>query len=637
MKTKGISFWEQHIERFILGLALLVCLVFVAMQFMGEPNAVQIAGKDVSPGEVDELLIARAKEVGDKMDGTTSVAVEKVAEPVLPRFVSRLETPVAPASTLATWSPKLGMGGGSTTGRDRPFVTPQVPQPTNIAVAQHFDTILPEIVEGTEGLKSLIGANAPYDVTWNTIGAKIDVASLLQQYSTEGPNKEAPLLAAWYNNRVDFIDLKVEREEYVNGQWVNPTLIQPLPGYHSFRVELKDQTIDDALRVRVLSDAAEPSIRQQIIQPAFYGTMTESWIPPGGRKTEGPRAIAPDDPAAEEKAERDEIQARLDAVIAALKKLGCPDSPPPPVEPPPKEPKAPKAAGGGGAAPPGGDLAAGSGGGSGGLRGGGGGGQVDLGKCKSGWNKRRTLERQLAQLDEKIAKLSGQAAAKPNVVVEANDEQETIIDIWAHDLSITPGKTYRYRMIVEVYNPLFGRKPALIAAQQPLAEQFTMSSQPSDWSEATTAQPPLRLFVTGANPANSSSMGMITGMATAEVFRFHNGRWWFQRFPVTPGDRVGDSKADRSGPAVDYGTDWFVLDIVPTLGADSNDEKSGYGAMVMLQSLSDPSKIEWRVPRTDAGNPDRRRLMGRVKLAELGGEVASSDGDGQATAGDRAN
>jgi hypothetical protein len=40
MKTKGIPLWERHVEHIALAVAALIFLGLAAMQFVGNPNAV---------------------------------------------------------------------------------------------------------------------------------------------------------------------------------------------------------------------------------------------------------------------------------------------------------------------------------------------------------------------------------------------------------------------------------------------------------------------------------------------------------------------------------------------------------------------------------------------------------------------
>ena len=63
MKTKGITVWEKHAEKFVLGIAFAAAVGFTAMQFIGEPNAVQTSAGEIAPGDIDEVLQARAEQL----------------------------------------------------------------------------------------------------------------------------------------------------------------------------------------------------------------------------------------------------------------------------------------------------------------------------------------------------------------------------------------------------------------------------------------------------------------------------------------------------------------------------------------------------------------------------------------------
>jgi hypothetical protein len=634
MKTKGISFWEQHVEHLVLGVAALVALGLIAMQFLGEPNAVTVGTTTVTPGSVNQVLQQKAEEI-DAQSRSANVNVDAVVKPVSETLRAQIEAPVNPPSIVAFANPRLSMGKEGPSTGDKPFHVGAPAAPTDVLARQYFDTLASEAVDQTPELKGIFPA-APYDATWNTIYGRFAIADMLKQFSDGGPNGEAAMPRVWFNDRVDFIDVRVEREEYVNGQWVNPVVVDPMLGRMSFRVELKDRKVDDALRQSIVSRAAEPTVRQQVIQPPFYQTVNQVWTPPtaDGVEVQPVAAVAAANLTPEEleladlQRRRAELRKRLDNVIKQLQDNGCPDTPPAPDKPgkEPVQPK-PKSGGGGGAAAPGGGVGEGTGT----ALGRGNGSQQNSVQCKSLWKQRTTFEKRLAQADAEIEKLQGQ---KPAVVEKPADEvvedkPEDVINVWAHDLSVTPGKTYRYRMTVEVYNPLFGRKPALMREQQPLAEQFVLTSPPSEWTQPITVEPPLRVFVTNAQPANPGALGNIgVGNAQAEVYRFHNGRWWLERFRVQPGDRVGEAKAAKGGNEVDYSTDWFVLDVVEGLTTDDQDIKRGFGATVVLQSLSSPEVTASRSPRDDFSDLERRRLLDEVKLSELGDEeaVASSSG-----------
>ena len=67
MKTKGISIWEQHIQWIVLGLAVVAFVAFTTKQFVGEPNAVSMGGRQVAPGEVDRLLEEDAERLAARL------------------------------------------------------------------------------------------------------------------------------------------------------------------------------------------------------------------------------------------------------------------------------------------------------------------------------------------------------------------------------------------------------------------------------------------------------------------------------------------------------------------------------------------------------------------------------------------
>ncbi len=126
----------------------------------------------------------------------------------------------------------------------------------------------------------------------------------------------------------------------------------------------------------------------------------------------------------------------------------------------------------------------------------------------------------------------------------------------------------------------------------------------------------------GQGPGNRPGQ-MGVGQATAEVYRFYFGRWWLESFTVEPGDRIGRTEALRRqsmdpGPqAIDYGTEWFVLDIVSDIDADRYAVDRGWGASVLLQNLSDPTTTALHDPRLVANDEERDRLKEAVDLADM--------------------
>lgn len=625
MKTKGIPFWEQHLEHFVLGAAVVVMIGFAVMQFIGDPNSVDVSGVGkVGPGQIDALLEDKARAIGDLIDGAAMEIPDPT--PVLSTFQGMKAEPVVPATTLAFMSPRVTPAlGTAVTSGNRPFVVPDIPAPFNLLAVQYFDTLSEETVTEHPDLKKVLPAAPPYDITWVTTAATFDAAVVRKQFGQPGPNGEAPLPLSWYNDRVDFIDVRIEREELVAGKWVKSMLLEPIPGQLTFRPKLTNR-VDSATRDEILWIASDPIGRTNIIQPEFYTGAALAWQPPN-KANEKAKANPDEDPAITDIRERlARLTRERDRIETKIRELNCPAES---QQPPPNDPARPT--GGGPAAAPGAGAGVNAQSGGSGRSGAGQTTAATEAECKKLRRNLKSLNTQVQRAQAELDRLLPDELTEPKPVVVAEEQPKPEVEdelvVWGHDINVQPGKTYRYRFTIEIYNPLFARKNDLIPAQQGMADKFTLASKTSEWSQPITAQPPLRLFITAARPAGQTvGIGAGTmGSAAAEVYRFRDGRWWREGFNLQPGDRIGGMRSpSRPGdktPTIDYSTDWFVLDIVQDIGADQNAISQGLGAMVLLQSLSDESLTQTRQPRDDASNSERSFLRQEVQAA---GAVASA-------------
>jgi len=102
------------------------------------------------------------------------------------------------------------------------------------------------------------------------------------------------------------------------------------------------------------------------------------------------------------------------------------------------------------------------------------------------------------------------------------------VTIWAHDDTVQPGKTYRYKMKYKLLNPIYGSRN--IAEQPKLQDQFALESKFSEWSK------PVRI----------------------EVFKWEDGAWHSKTFECAPGDLIGGKDGK-----VDYSTGFSVVEFRP--------------------------------------------------------------------------
>lgn len=132
--------------------------------------------------------------------------------------------------------------------------------------------------------------------------------------------------------------------------------------------------------------------------------------------------------------------------------------------------------------------------------------------------------------------------------------------VWFHDETVEPGKTYRYRMRVKLWNRYVGRRASLsdpaAAAQAVLLGEWSLPSDP------ISVPPKTHFFV------KSGAFGKPA--ASIEVFTWHKGKWLKETFEVQVGDVMGGTKPvkvgeDEKGKAVkediDFSTGAVVLDL----------------------------------------------------------------------------
>ena len=123
----------------------------------------------------------------------------------------------------------------------------------------------------------------------------------------------------------------------------------------------------------------------------------------------------------------------------------------------------------------------------------------------------------------------GGAPLRPGLVQSVEAEPQ-IFEIWAHDLSAKPGRSYRYRLRVRVFNPLFQKGNRLGEKQrQKYGNLLALESEPSEWSDRVKIETKMRFFVVSASG----------NRADIEMYRMFGGRRHLEKFRAGPGDSIG--------------------------------------------------------------------------------------------------
>jgi hypothetical protein len=241
----------------------------------------------------------------------------------------------------------------------------------------------------------------------------------------------------------------------------------------------------------------------------------------------------------------------------------------------------------------------GSGGGGIGPGGGGGGGGSGTSKIDRLRAQRDKANEELVTLIEELDTLQEEMEALD--VVDGEGEEVIMtgeVWVWGHDLTIQPGETYRYQMIIQLANPFFGHKPSLYDDQKSLAEKVTIASAASDWSTPIVVQKPLQWFVVGATQSGESVNpdALDAGKISAEVFEFSDGAWSSNSVGIQVGQRLGLAKEGG------FASDWFVLDILRDIA----------GEAVLLQHIEN-GEVHLIRPSLHASSLELRHLRQQVR------------------------
>jgi uncharacterized membrane protein YgcG len=658
MKVKGINVFEQHLEKMVLGFAVLVALGLVGMELLLVPE-VKVGSKSVSTREVDGLLESKASLIGSKLDGADGL-VDKDGKPMptedqielaTAKFERRMSQDVAPAKQLALTAPSFN-GMLVKSGLAAADVVYHVPSPPALAmmgVQETADALTPESAKEAAKASAALAArfgtdmSAPKDVVWTTPVARIDLKAIRADLAAAEPDANPPRAAipsVWFQNTAYVLDVVFERrEKQADGAWGEPAVVPVFaarPAEITFRGRIDgSESAGASLRDDVFQILGVDENQGEVLQPSFYDTVNGAFVSPEvlAEAATASAGGAPDQAAAQRRMMQLQTQLidrrrRADALRAELGKIGGPWDEE-------KERKAEEdrkreererkknEKGGGGGGGGGGGPGGGGGLGGGGAMNGKGSSQTDDKEIKKQQAERRSKTAQLKRIESEIARIEaelGAAAPKegtPAAAAPTLASKDELL-VWGHDLEVEPGKTYQYRCRVRVYNPFFARKNMLVEEQQDLglADRVALDSPVSPWSGEIRVSQSLRCFLTRATVGDGTGN---LGSARFEVYRLVDGKWRVSDVSVQPGERIGRPDAKNGG--IDFTTDYYVIDVVEDIaGAAKSEARPAAGGvrerrgMVVIGSVTEPG-LRIRIPADDMADPDRMKLREQASTA----------------------
>jgi hypothetical protein len=555
-------FCENHVEKIVLIIIGPICVWLFFTRVIFSPNAVPYGGKMLSPGQIDEYV---DRDAGELRDALVNVGSESEQKPYTSLITGPIEpnNPVvaevfterpAPQSFLGLFKDPLSFIDTDVTPirqiRDdngRRYALPVIGPVTEVKVnhirAAAYVPLAP--VTSQTGYGNV--ESEPNDIDLVTVEARFDVAELYRQFhayfagtEVEEPEWRDPCLAV-----PRFAAVELQRQVQLDdGTWSNEWVSVPRSRVEQHRALFKPiEKVQDlppgGVKVREMQ-FKNKFITMALLQPEAYqiASAEDDWLPPTfhekfktlQRKVEMEQRRQEREERQEQKESTTTTGGRRDDArgTGRTNRVG------------------------------GGTTRRGTIGGDTGMYGGGDRrgnrstrtrGRTDTANETVAGGRTRSSRRGGAA-DGALYDVGGMYGRGEDGTKLAASTDEAYLDFyeaqityttdlsklkepllfWAFDDTADPGKTYRYRIRLGVFNPVAGTNE-LIERDMGMRDQVIL------WSAFSNVTPevaiPRRLYFFAKNVQDRARA------ATVEVARYALGYWYTQDFQVHPGEVIG--------------------------------------------------------------------------------------------------
>ena len=553
MNKKGINFFEKHIEKMVLGIAGVVCLWFLVTQVLLSPNYIEYDDEKFGPGEIDNYISEQAEVLEEKLK--RKAETKEAYKPQLDSFDALFDSAMKDVDTnLYFPQPIISTRD---IRDDRKYNLPEVSNVNDVLV-EHIRAVayIPtELVDAENTYDDV--EHEPNDLDFVTVEAKFDVGQLYDSFyesfageyvkdEWRDPCLAIPVFAA----------VELQRQERLGddiwSEW------QEVPRAKiDFRSEMFEiiETVEElpagGMKVRLLQ-YNDPQVRVDLLQPQAYqiASANEEWFSPLLHKEylKVQKALEAQERreirlAEKEEREREREKYRSERSRASETRTRGK-----------------------------GDAGVGGMGGMGGMMGGG--GMMPQRKTPSKRSRSRRTRDSKRERSEKEKE-----APKTKTVEDVYEELEEILitdesdfsrmdeplTFWSHDDTVEPGKSYRYRIRLGVFNPIAGTNQ-LSEQSKPFKDQVVLWGAFSDVTDAVEIPKILYFFPHDIQESSKT--------VTVKVSRYALGYWYSKDFMVKGGEGIGtvveyepseeeEDKGITVPDTIDYSTDITLLDVVP--------------------------------------------------------------------------
>lgn len=334
MKLKNINFFERHIEKFVILIALCVLGYSLYNWGLSTPYKVTLNNQEVTASRVDEVVADATtrleqvispdeKEVHPALDslkvGGIVVQMDKQTRRPL---IHQPGDPEKPKYELVDALGGRGPGlDGPTIVIEDPYYEPVVPAPAIAASRATLRTIHPdEFLNNPDIGNQFVNEQKP-DLAEITIAAEFDMLEMINQLTFQPEGDILAIPEDWWLTSFELPVVEMwRRHQKADGSWSEPVLVKAIPGSALTEAQRIPDKIDPEKFGAQLPEVLKwiQANRGSILQPPFLETIGEPWSVP---RELTPEEIERAGEAGKIKIKIKGLQTQLDIRIKQIQKL----------------------------------------------------------------------------------------------------------------------------------------------------------------------------------------------------------------------------------------------------------------------------------------------------------------------------
>ncbi|MFW6033028.1 MAG: hypothetical protein ACOCTI_06625, partial [Phycisphaeraceae bacterium] len=294
MKAKDTNFFQQHVEKIGLVVAVLFFLGVGAYYLGGDPHAAEFQGERITPGEIESRLADAVQSV-ERAIATDGGLPERTEQPAYAadfkqrfnaiaewrspgdREGARRTLAFAVPLELPGLAPAVLRGGDY---NQPDYYVPRPPVPKRPVVRTGYGVLgSMDDSDHRRELIQTIGQQRAQDLRWASVAARFPMDDYVQRFQ-EGPSDPnlETLREQWWEQRRGLAGVYLQRQELdpLTGEWGNTTIIEPLPGQMGYLPRQGDWEISE------IQPAIDELLSNQehVARPEFLPLVKGIWQAP---------------------------------------------------------------------------------------------------------------------------------------------------------------------------------------------------------------------------------------------------------------------------------------------------------------------------------------------------------------------